>query len=303
MAQNSSAAARITAYVDESSLTTLKGNVPHLARAEYDQGAAPASTQLTNVRLVLSRSAEQQAALDKYLAELQDKSSPNYHKWLTPAQFGALYGPADSDVAAITAWLESHGLTLETVSIGRTNIAFSGTVSQVEEAFHTSIHSFAANGQQFYSNTTDPKIPSALAAVVKGVAHLNTIKPKPQFMRGSAGKINPQTKRLERVNNESALHTLYCPWRCGDHLRHAEHHPQRQLHLGDKLYGLGREDRGWRRCNHQRQHRESLRQFVSPQCKRSHPQLLHHFQLMLLYSRFRILLEHLGRWRRSVYRY
>ena len=204
MAQNSSAAARITAYVDESSLTTLKGNVPHLARAEYDQGAAPASTQLTNVRLVLSRSAEQQAALDKYLAELQDKSSPNYHKWLTPAQFGALYGPADSDVAAITAWLESHGLTLETVSIGRTNIAFSGTVSQVEEAFHTSIHSFAANGQQFYSNTTDPKIPSALAAVVKGVAHLNTIKPKPQFMRGSAGKINPQTKRLERVNNESA---------------------------------------------------------------------------------------------------
>ncbi len=200
MAQNSTTAARITTDVDESSLTTLKGNVPLLARAQYDQGEASPSTQLTHVRLVLSRSSEQQAALDKYLAELQDKSSPNYHKWLTPEQFGKLYGPADSDVAALVAWLESHGLKLETVSTGRTNIAFSGSVSQVEETFHTSIHSFAANGSQFYSNTTDPKIPTALAPVVKGVAHLNTIRPKPHFQRGSAGKFNPQTKRMEPAN-------------------------------------------------------------------------------------------------------
>jgi hypothetical protein len=204
MAQNQVAAARITTDVDESSLTTLKGNVPHLARAEYDQGEASPSTQLTHVRLVLSRSSEQQAALDKYLAELQDKSSPNYHKWLTPEQFGMLYGPADSDVAAIVAWLESHGLKLETVSTGRTNIAFSGTVSQVEGAFHASIHSFAANGQQFYSNTTDPKIPSALATVVKGVAHLNTIKPKPQYIPGKMGKYDPSTGRMQPVTSSTS---------------------------------------------------------------------------------------------------
>ena len=196
-AQSSKIAPRITTDVNESSLATLKGNVPRLARAEYDQGEASPSTQLTHIRLVLSRSAEQQAALDQYLAQLQDKSSPNYHKWLTPEEFGQLYGPADSDIAALVAWLQSHGLTLETISKGRTNIAFSGTVSQVEEAFHTSIHSFQANGQQFYSNTTDPQIPTALAPVVKGVAHLNTIRPRPQFVPGRAGKFNPQTRRLE----------------------------------------------------------------------------------------------------------
>ena len=196
-AQNSAAAPRITAAVDESSLSTLKGNVPPLARAEFDQGEAAASTQMTHMRLVLSRSTEQQAALDQYFAELQDKSSPNYHKWLTPEQFGKLYGPADSDVLALVAWLESHGLTLETVSLGRTSIAFSGTVSQVEEAFHTAIHSFQANGNQFYSNTKDPMIPSALAPVVMGVAQLNTIRPVPQSVLGSPGKFNPETKRLE----------------------------------------------------------------------------------------------------------
>ena len=203
-AQNSAVAPRITANVDESSLTALKGNVPQRARAEFDQGEAPGSTQMTHVRLVLQRSSEQQATLDAYLAQLQDKSSPNYHKWLTPAEFGKLYGPADSDVAALVAWLESHGMKLETVSLGRTNIAFSGTVSQVEEAFHTTIHSFQANGNQFYSNTTDPQIPAALVPVVKGVAHLNTIHPTPQFVRGSPGKINPETKRLEPLNALSA---------------------------------------------------------------------------------------------------
>lgn len=194
-AQVSTIAPRIVTQVDESKLTRLSGNVPAVARAQYDRGEAAPATQLTHIRLVLQRSSEQEAALDNYLAQLQDKSSANYHKWLTPEQYGRLYGPADSDVAAIVAWLQSHGLTLEEVSKGRTNIAFSGAISQVEEAFHTPIHSFEANGRQFYSNTSDPSIPSALAAVVGGVAHLNTIRPVAFNIPGPTGSLDTQTKR------------------------------------------------------------------------------------------------------------
>jgi subtilase family serine protease len=196
IAQTATPARRIVAPVDESALTTLRGHVPYLAKAIYDQGQASPSTQMTHIRLVLSRSAEQQAALDQYLVELQDKSSANYHKWLTPDRFGKLYGPADSDVAAIVAWLESHGLKLEGVSAGRSNVAFAGTVNQVEEAFHTSIHLFNVNGQQFYSNVSDPKIPAALSPVVKGVARLNTIAPRANYVRGRMGQYDPATGRL-----------------------------------------------------------------------------------------------------------
>jgi hypothetical protein len=115
----STVAPRIVERVDESRTTKLKGNVPLLARPEFDQGEVEPSLQLTHIRLVLSRSAAQEAALAKYQAELQDKSSPNYHKWLTPEEFGKLYGSADSDIAAIVAWLESHGLKLENVSKGK----------------------------------------------------------------------------------------------------------------------------------------------------------------------------------------
>jgi hypothetical protein len=204
MAQSSSVAPRIISDVNEQSLKALQGNVPLLARAEFDQGEASPSTQMNHMRLVLSRSSEQQAALDSYLAQLQDKSSPNYHKWLTPEQFGQLYGPADSDIATLVTWLESHGLQVETVSKGRTNIAFNGTVSQVEEAFHTSIHTFQTSEQQFYSNTTDPLIPSALAPVVKGVAHLNTIRPRPQSHRVSRSIFNPHSKLLNSDDSTPA---------------------------------------------------------------------------------------------------
>ncbi len=126
---NACCAARITQAIRESERTTLAGNVPSLARAEFDRGPVDGSTKLSHLRLELARSSAQEAALETYLAELHDKSSPNYRHWLKPEGFGQRFGPSDADIATLTAWLESHGLTVERVSAGRTNIAFSGTAS------------------------------------------------------------------------------------------------------------------------------------------------------------------------------
>lgn len=204
-AQSAGVVPRVTSPVRETEVTALRGNVPLAVQARYDQGAAQASMPMTHIRLVLSRSAGQQVALDTYLAELQDSASPNYHKWLTPEEFGKLYGPADADIAAIVSWLQSDGLQVEGVSKGRTNIAFSGSVSQVAAALHTQIHSFVVNGEQFYSNTSDPKIPSALAPVVAGVAHLNTIQPKPHLAHGTGAAVNAQTRHMERIKAAGGL--------------------------------------------------------------------------------------------------
>jgi subtilase family serine protease len=195
-AQSSSVLPRINQQVNESSLTTLRGNISSLARPQYDRGEATPSTQLTHVRVVLSRSPEQEAALEEFMAQQVEKASPNYHKWLTPDQLGKQYGPADSDITAIVAWLESHGLHVDPVSPARTNISFSGSVSQIEEALHTAIHAFERNGQQFYANTSEPKIPSALASVVNGFAHLSTYKPRPYNVPGLPGMADRQLNRL-----------------------------------------------------------------------------------------------------------
>ena len=92
-AQTANVPGRVTQAVDMENLVTLQGNTHPLARPEYDQGAAPDSLPMERMLLVLQRSAEQEAALRKLLDEQQIKSSPNYHMWLTPEQFGRAIRP------------------------------------------------------------------------------------------------------------------------------------------------------------------------------------------------------------------
>lgn len=204
-AQTSAIAPRIVQSIDDSNLVTLKGNVTALAQPRFDRGEADPAMQMTSVRLLLSRSKEQEAALDQFMAQQLDKSSPNYHHWLTPQEFGKLYGPADSDIAAIVAWLQSCGLTVEQVPPGRTNIAFSGSVRQIEQALHTQIHQFNADGEQFYSNISEPQIPAALAPVVAGVADLNTLRPRSHSVPVPPGKYDPESKQFVPLSSTQRL--------------------------------------------------------------------------------------------------
>jgi subtilase family serine protease len=193
-AQTSEAQPRITQAVDESKLTVLRGNTFPLARPEFDRGPAPASQAMETMMLGLKRSPAQEAALEKLMAEQLDKSSPNFHKWLTPVQFGKQFGPSDQDIQIVKSWLESHGFQPVEVSNGRTVIEFGGNVGQVQAAFHTVIHNYFVNGKEHYANASDPSIPTALTAVVSGVASLHNFHKKPMYVPAhprNAGSANP----------------------------------------------------------------------------------------------------------------
>lgn len=179
--QQNQALSRITSPVDESKLTILKGNVHPLAQAMFDRGRAPASLPMKRMLLVLKRSSQQEQALRTLLDEQQDKSSPNYHKWLTPDQFGQQFGVSGPDIEVILQWLQSRAFQIDTVTRGRTLIEFSGTAAQVEEAFHTEIHKYVVEGKEHWANSEDPQIPAALTSVVAGVATLHNFLKKPQI--------------------------------------------------------------------------------------------------------------------------
>jgi trimeric autotransporter adhesin len=195
---------RITAPVDDSVRITLPNSVPALARAEYDLGEEPASTPMKHVQLLLSRAPEQQARLERDLQEIEDKSSPSYHKWLRPEQFGARYGAAEADIAAVGGWLESQGLSGIAVPKARTTIEFSGSVGLIEQVFHTSIHSFRRGGEEFIANLTDASIPAAFAPVIAGIVHLNTIEPRSFLVPGPSGHYDAASKRLVPVDKQPA---------------------------------------------------------------------------------------------------
>jgi hypothetical protein len=170
----------ITSLVDNGRRTALRGNTHPLVRRALDLGIAPASLPMQHMILVLKRSAEQESALRALLDAQQTKGSGAYRQWLTPEEFGKEFGPADSDIATVEAWLESRGFNVESVSHGRTVIEFSGTAGQVQDAFQTTIHSYPLNGEQHWANASDPSIPSALEPAVKGVLSLHNFPRRPQ---------------------------------------------------------------------------------------------------------------------------
>ena len=172
-AQTAPIATRITQAIDEKKLVTLRGNVHPLARPEFDQGPFADAQPLKRMLLLLQRGPDQETALQQLLEDQQNKSSANYHAWLTPDQFGKQFGPADADIQTITQWLTSHGFTNIAVGPGRTVMEFSGNVGQVRAAFHTEIHNYLVEGKVYSANSADPQIPSALTPVVAGIVSLH----------------------------------------------------------------------------------------------------------------------------------
>jgi subtilase family serine protease len=176
--QSTVAPSLITQPIDEGKLVVLRGNTHPLARAKYDQGAAPGSLAMDRMMLVLKTTSAQGAALETLLAQQQDRSSPKYHKWLTPEEFGEQFGASESDVQKITSWLQSHGFQIDSVANGRNVIQFSGNAGQVQSAFHTAIHNYTINSKQHWANASDPSIPAALMPAVAGIASLNNFPRK-----------------------------------------------------------------------------------------------------------------------------
>lgn len=208
-AQQRYVAPRINEPLDEGRRIVLKGNIHPLARAQFQVSGAPADLLMHRMLLVLKRSPEQEAALLKLLDDQQDKSSPDFHKWLTPEQFGQHFGPADSDIHAVTSWLEAHGFQVAQVSKGRSVIEFSGTAAQVKEAFHTAINKYVVKGKAHWANANDPEIPASLAPVVAGVHSLHNFYAQPQLvMSPERMRAKLAAGRPPQVNFSDGSHAL-----------------------------------------------------------------------------------------------
>jgi subtilase family serine protease len=174
------ATSRITQAIDDRNTIALRGSVHPMLQKATDQGRMDGATRLEGVSLIFKRTAEQDAAAEKFLDDLQNPNSPSYHKWLTPEQYADRFGLSISDLNKVTSWLQSQGFTVNRTARGRTQVWFSGTVAQIETKFRTEMHHFTVKGEPHFANSVEPSVPSALGEVVLGVHGLSNFRPKPR---------------------------------------------------------------------------------------------------------------------------
>jgi hypothetical protein len=182
----------VTRPVDAGVARPLAGHHPAWAIAANQTAVVPENQSFEQMTLVLARSDAQEQDFQQLLADQQNPASPSYHKWLTPAEIGSRFGLSDPDLSAITGWLASQGLHVNSVTPDRAMILFGGTASSIDRAFQTELRSYTVNGSQQISVASDPMIPLALTPVIKSVRGLFTVDERPQLNLSVESSPSPQ---------------------------------------------------------------------------------------------------------------
>ena len=168
----------------------LQGNVHRAVRDRVPTGHADPGMAMERMILSFRMRPEARARLEHLLADQQDPASAGFHRWLTPEQFGARFGPSRAELDQVTGWLKRQGFTIDEVAPGGMSLQFSGDVGLVEQAFRTPIMEYRLAGLSVHANAGDPSIPAELAPLVAGVVSLHNI-PRKAANTGGRG-LSPQ---------------------------------------------------------------------------------------------------------------
>ena len=196
---------RVMGAVDNEQASTVHGTVSPLILKSMDAGRLAGDRNLGQMLLMLSPSNEQNAAFEGLIKEMHTPSSPKYHHWLKPADIGARFGISEQDAATVQQWLLSQGFDVKRVATSRRFISFSGTVQQVESAFHTEMHQYDLKGQAFIANATEIQIPVALSPVVRGVVRLSSTPKNTNIKIAGHADYDKVRRQITFTNGEHAI--------------------------------------------------------------------------------------------------
>jgi len=132
----------------------------HVREAVTNGEAQPvgrlASGQIMNLNLVLPLSDPD--GLKSFLSEVYDPNSASFHKFLTPTEFTAKFGPSQAQYDAVVQFAVSSGFTVTGGSRDAMDVQVRGPVSAVESAFHVHLRTYQhpTESRQFYAPDSEP---------------------------------------------------------------------------------------------------------------------------------------------------
>src|SRR5262249_1169503 len=181
------------------------GLVPKEAATSAYLGAMAPDQQ---VRMLISFDVCDPEGLNRLLADLYDPSSPEFHHWLTPKQFGKRFGRSQQECEMGGSWVANQGFNVDIRYSSRLAMGFSGTADLIERAFHVQLAQYwdSEANRPFYSNLQEPTLPPEIAAFTADLFGLNDLvtyhKPVHVFQPsgyGEAGHARGQGQRPDGI--------------------------------------------------------------------------------------------------------
>jgi subtilase family serine protease len=123
-----------------------------------------------SLRLAIGLPLRHQEALTNLLHQLYDPANPSFHHFLTPPQFTAAFGPAETDYRAVLDFARSNNLAILSTYPNRALLEVTGTVSDIEKAFHVNLHLYQhpSESRTFYAPDIEPSVDSDIPVLFIG---------------------------------------------------------------------------------------------------------------------------------------
>lgn len=141
-------------------------------------------------------------ALAALLAAIADPRSPQYHHYLTAAQYAAAYGPSQQEREQATAAIQALGLAITATGADSGLIQATGPVGRIEADFGVRLYDVrAADGTRYVAADGAPSLPAALSALVSGIVGLDT---RPVVRRSiSQTSLTTQFSQVTQMTHQS----------------------------------------------------------------------------------------------------
>ena len=116
------------------------------------------STQTLRFDIVLPL--RDRAGLQDFVQEVQDPTSLSYRKFLTPQEFTERFGPSQQDWDALVAFAKASGFEIINGSREERDLRLTGTVANIEKAFHVTVGSYKdlTEDRTFFAIDREPTV-------------------------------------------------------------------------------------------------------------------------------------------------
>jgi len=145
---------------------TLEGSRPKGGNLSWHEPAPP-DMIIPNIHMNFET--QNPAEFKQLLEDQQNPASPNFNKEYTPQELHARFGESESQFNEVKNWLLQQHFVIVDETYGRASdfIAFSGTIAQIEAAFHVRIVWDKATGR--YADVDAPQIPARFNGLIRGL--------------------------------------------------------------------------------------------------------------------------------------
>jgi len=160
-------------------LQILSGHVPKITRKLSAPDRLDGNYHLEVAIGLPLRNREQ---LTNLLADIYNPASPNFRHFLKPDEFTAAFAPSVADYQAVMDFAKAHQLKISHTHPNRTLVRVSGSVQDIENAFHVHLQTFKhpKENRRFFAPDVEPSLD--LKTPVLAISGLDSyVRPRPQL--------------------------------------------------------------------------------------------------------------------------